>query len=87
MGTKGNGRHARLEMEESTGGNWRFRLRARNGRIVGPTEGYKGGPAKLRRGIEAMARALDEARKHPVVVVPRHGRTIPMPWGKSRPRT
>lgn len=77
---------ARFEAEQDAKGQWRMRLRAGNGRVVGPTESWKGGPSKVRRAIEATIRAVDEARKHPVVVVSRHNRTTPMPWGRSRPR-
>lgn len=83
MGTRDR---ARFEAEQDKSGQWRFRLRAANGRIVGPTESWKGSPSKVRRAIEAMLRAADQARKHPVEIVTRHGRTRPMPWGRSRPR-
>lgn len=59
-------RHAQFETVRGTG---RFRIRAKNGRIVGPTEAFKGGPSKVARGIAAMLRACREARKYPVKVV------------------
>ncbi len=62
-------KHARFEHIKGKG---RFRIRAANGRIVGPTEAFTGdSPSKVKRAIDAMLTACTEARKHQVKVVRR----------------
>lgn len=56
---------ARFEIFEDAGGEYRYRLRASNGEIVGPaSQGYRDA-TDARRGIEDHVRAVDEARSGP----------------------
>lgn len=56
---------ARFEIYEDGTGEWRYRLRASNGEIVGPaSQGYRDA-TDARRGIDAHVRAVDEARSAP----------------------
>lgn len=56
---------ARFEIFEDAAGEYRFRVRASNGEIVGPaSQGYRDA-TDARRGIEALVRAVDDARSAP----------------------
>ena len=45
--------HPKFEMYEDKGGEFRFRLKARNGQIIGVSEGYKA-KASCLNGIESV---------------------------------
>lgn len=68
-------KHARFEAYQGKDGQWHVRVRASNGRLVGPTEGYTGGPSKALRAIETMRRAVADASSYPVAIS-RHGEQL-----------
>lgn len=52
--------HPKFEMYEDKGGEFRFRLKARNGQIIGVSEGYKA-KASCLNGIESVKKNAAEA--------------------------
>ncbi len=52
--------HPKFEMYEDKGGEYRFRLKARNGEIIGTSEGYKA-KASCANGIESVKKNAPEA--------------------------
>ena len=58
---------SKIEIFPDAKDEWRFRVKAGNGRIVGPTEGFKSARG-AGRGIEALKRALATAT---IVVLPK----------------
>lgn len=55
---------ARFEIHPYGDGEVGFRLRAENGEVVHASEGYRDA-TDARRGIEALVRAVDDARSAP----------------------
>ena len=52
--------HPKFEMYEDKGGEFRFRLKARNGEIIATSEGYKT-KASCENGIESVKKNAPEA--------------------------
>ncbi len=52
--------HPKFEMYEDKAGEYRFRLKARNGEIIGVSEGYKA-KASCENGIDSVRRNAPEA--------------------------
>lgn len=52
--------HPKFEMYEDKGGEFRFRLKARNGEIIATSEGYKT-KASCENGIESVRKNAPEA--------------------------
>ena len=52
--------HPKFEMYEDKGGEFRFRLKARNGEIIATSEGYKT-KASCENGIESVQKNAPEA--------------------------
>ncbi len=52
--------HPKFEMYEDKAGEYRFRLKARNGEIIGVSEGYKA-KASCENGIESVRKNAPEA--------------------------
>lgn len=52
---------SKIEIYQDAGGEWRWRLKARNGEIVAQGEGYKT-RAGAERGAEALRRAAMQAK-------------------------
>ncbi|HEY0955833.1 MAG TPA: DUF1508 domain-containing protein [Roseateles sp.] len=52
---------AKFEIYPDAAGEWRWRLKASNGRIVASGEGYKT-PAGAERGTQALRRAAKQAK-------------------------
>ncbi len=61
-------RRCKIEIERDASGEWRWRVRSPNGRILGPTEGYKRTRGAM-RGIFAMREALLNLQADDVVIV------------------
>ena len=57
--------HPKYELYQDKAGEYRFRLKASNGEIIGKSEGYKA-KASAKKGIASIGRNAPEA---PVVVV------------------
>ena len=57
--------HPKFEMYQDKAGEFRFRLKASNGEIIGKSEGYKA-KASARKGIASIAKNAPDA---PVVVI------------------
>lgn len=53
-------KHPRFEVYTDKAGEFRFRLKARNGEIIGVSEGYKSKPSCL-NGIESVKKNAPEA--------------------------
>ncbi len=52
--------HPKFEMYEDKGGEFRFRLKARNGEVIATSEGYKA-KASCENGIESVRKNAPEA--------------------------
>ena len=57
--------HPKFELYKDKGGDFRFRLKAGNGQIIGKSEGYKA-KASAKKGIASIAKNAPDA---PIVVV------------------
>ena len=57
--------HPKFELYQDKGGEFRFRMKAKNGEIIGRSEGYKA-KASAKKGIASIGKNAPEA---PVVVV------------------
>ena len=57
--------HPKYELYKDKGGDFRFRLKAANGEIIGKSEGYKA-KASAKKGIASIAKNAPDA---PIVVV------------------
>ena len=57
--------HPKYELYKDKGGDFRFRLKAANGEIIGKSEGYKA-KASAKKGIASIAKNAPDA---PVVVI------------------
>ena len=53
--------HPKFEMYEDKGGEFRFRLKARNGEIIATSEGYKS-KASCENGIDSVKKNAPEAQ-------------------------
>ena len=62
--------HPKYELYKDKGGEFRFRLKAANGEIIGKSEGYKA-KASAKKGIASIAKNAPEA---PVVVIEPEGK-------------
>ena len=60
-----NQTHPKYELYKDKGGEFRFRLKAANGEIIGKSEGYKA-KASAKKGIASIAKNAPDA---PIVVV------------------
>ena len=57
--------HPKYELYKDKGGDFRFRLKAANGEIIGKSEGYKA-KASAKKGIASIAKNAPDA---PIVVI------------------
>ena len=57
--------HPKYELYKDKGGEFRFRLKAANGEIIGKSEGYKA-KASAKKGIASIAKNAPDA---PIVVI------------------
>ena len=51
-----------VQFKRDVSGEYRMQIRARNGRKVGPTEGFTGGRRGAARAFDALQRALVNPR-------------------------
>ena len=58
-------KHPKFELYQDKGGEFRFRMKAKNGEIIGRSEGYKA-KASAKKGIASIAKNAPEA---PIVVI------------------
>ena len=58
-------KHPKYELYKDKGGEFRFRLKAANGEIIGKSEGYKA-KASAKKGIASIAKNAPDA---PIVVI------------------
>lgn len=54
-------KHPKFEIYHDKGGEFRFRLKAKNGQIIGTSEGYKT-RASCRNGVDSVIRNAAEAK-------------------------
>jgi hypothetical protein len=65
-------RPARFVAFRNKKGEWTVRVRCRgSGKLVGPGDSFEGSPVHVRRAFRNLTKAVDEARKHPILYVTR----------------